>query len=144
MAGMDQWPAQHSFHLPFPGVRVLVLFRVRDDNPLAIGAELAAIVAGELRLALVEPTWWSEEPSAPLDGRLPTLQLAAVRDRRPRIERQVQISQPEQGRSSLGLIHEVGFWAMFPRQSGLAIERLVDRLAPRGGAGWQSYQRLEA
>jgi len=127
---VDEWPSQYSFVLPFQRTSALVLFRVRSDDPAAIGAELAAIVADELHLDPVEPRRFGQSHSGVLDGRLPSLRLEEVRARRPRLIRQILMSDTPQGRCPVGLIHPVGFWVMFPCDTRSTAERIVDRLSP--------------
>jgi hypothetical protein len=130
---MDGHSYQHGFSLPFPTSPTLVLFRaVRAswDEVQALGRELAGIIADELHLDPVAPERWATPRVAPLDARMPTLRPADVRARRQRMIRQILVSDTPRGRCPVGLIHPIGFWAMFPCQSVDAAERLIDRLSP--------------
>jgi hypothetical protein len=130
---MDGHSYQHGFSLQFPTGRTLVLFRaVRApwDEVQALGRELAAVIAAELHLDPVTPERWATPRIAPLDAKMPTLRSADVRARRPRMIRQILVSDTPRGRCPVGLIHPLGFWAMFPCETVDAAERLIDRLSP--------------
>jgi hypothetical protein len=130
---MDGHSYQYGFSLPFPLSRTLVLFRALRsswDEVEALGRELATIIAAELHLDPVAPEKWATPRLAPLDARMPTLRPSDVQARRPRMIRQILVADTPRGRCPVGLIHPVGFWAMFPCETVDAAERLIDRLSP--------------
>ena len=130
---MDGHSYQHGFSLAFPRTRTLVLFRAGEPEGAqveALGSELAGIIADELHLERVPPERWAAPRIAPPDARMPTLRPDDVRARRPRMIRQVLVADSPRGRCPVGLIHPIGFWAMFPCETVDAAERLVDRLSP--------------
>src|SRR5262245_53780853 len=114
---MDGHSYQHGFSLAFPSGQTLVLFRaVRApwEEVEELGRELAAIIADELHLDRVQPERWATPRVAPLDAKMPTLRSDDVRSRRQRMIRQILVSDTPRGRCPVGLIHPIGFWAMFP------------------------------
>jgi hypothetical protein len=130
---MDGHSYQHGFRLNFPTGPTLVLFRaVRApwEQVQELGRELAGVIAAELHLDPVVPERWATPRVAPLDAKMPTLRPDDVRARRPRMIRQILVSDTPRGRCPVGLIHPIGFWAMFPCETVDAAERLIDRLSP--------------
>jgi hypothetical protein len=126
---MNEWPSQYSFVVPFPRTDAMVLFRTRGEDPAVIARQLALIIAEELHLDPLEPTRLQRGESGAFDNRLPCLRLHDVQARRALLIRQVLMSDTPRGRCPVGLIHPVGFWAMFPCETLPSAERLVDRLS---------------
>jgi hypothetical protein len=127
---MDWRSSPYAFALPFPDGRALVLFRAMPHEAEAVRDILADLICDELHESRVRPTRWTEPDGMRVDPKLPPLRPSDIRTRRQRLFRRVLMSDTAAGRSPVGLIHEVGFWVMFPCHDPGAAERLVDRLSP--------------
>jgi len=127
---MDGRSSPYAFSLAFPHGRALVVFRALPHEHEEIGSRLAEVLCEELHQAAVRPQRWVEPVPSTLEGRLPPIRLVDLDTQRRRMVRQVLMSDTPRGRCPVGLIHELGFWVMFPCETIDAAERLVDRLSP--------------
>src|SRR5262245_21104297 len=114
---MDGRSSQFAFALPFPIGRALVVFGALHVEAAEVAASLSLLMADELHQPAVRPERWTERGASALDGRLPPLRPVDLERRRRRLCRQVMVADTPQGRTPVGLIHELGFWVLFPCES---------------------------